>query len=246
MGSEGNVEEVTVGGIGVAVMKNLRAGVDAVIGARGAVRSGWGVAINPEKVMRAQADPELKRIINHSTFRFADGIGVVCSMRRKGAKLTRIAGCDLWLALMERAAQEGIPVFLVGGKPATLAMTREKLMSRFPGIIIAGSRDGYFGDIEKESVFAEIRAAAPKIVTVAMGSPKQERFIEECRNGFPSAFYLGVGGTYDVFTGTVKRAPRWAQALGLEWLYRLAKQPSRAGRQTVLLRYLWMEVAGKL
>ena len=122
--------------------------------------------------------------------------------------------------LMERAGREGTPVFLIGGKPQVLAQTEDKLRRQW-NVNIVGSQDGYFTPADREALFARIAASGAKIVTVAMGSPRQEILMRDCKAVWPQALYMGVGGTYDVFTGHVKRAPKIWQKMGLEWLYRL-------------------------
>ena len=146
---------------------------------------------------------------------------------------------------MERAGQEGTPVFLVGGKPQVLNETAAKLRQQWQ-VNIVGEQDGYFTPESQQALFGRIRDSGARIVTVAMGSPRQEVFMRDCRLVHPDALYMGVGGTYDVFTGHVKRAPQLWQRLGLEWLYRLLSQPSRITRQLRLLRYLAWHYTGNL
>ncbi|NDO80744.1 lipopolysaccharide N-acetylmannosaminouronosyltransferase [Citrobacter sp. NCU1] len=215
--------------------------------AEGQIKQGTLVAINAEKMLTAEDNPEVRALINAAEFKYADGISVVRSVRKKfpQARISRVAGADLWEALMARAGQEGTPVFLVGGKPEVLAQTEEKLRSQW-NVNIVGSQDGYFKPEERQALFERIHASGAKIVTVAMGSPKQEILMRDCRLIHPHALYMGVGGTYDVFTGYVKRAPKVWQALGLEWLYRLLSQPSRITRQLRLLRYLRWHYTGDL
>ncbi len=146
---------------------------------------------------------------------------------------------------MARAGREGTPVFLVGGQPQVLAQTIDKLKRQWK-VNIVDAQDGYFKPEEQAALFARIRDSGAQIVTVAMGSPRQEIFMRDCRLVHPNALYMGVGGTYDVFTGHVKRAPKVWQNLGLEWLYRLLSQPSRLKRQLRLLRYLGWHYTGQL
>ncbi|MEG2225742.1 MAG: lipopolysaccharide N-acetylmannosaminouronosyltransferase [Citrobacter sp.] len=215
--------------------------------AEGHLRSGTLVAINAEKMLTAEDNPEVRDLINAAEFKYADGISVVRSVRKKfpQAQVSRVAGADLWEALMARAGQEGTPVFLIGGKPEVLAQTETKLRAQWR-VNIVGSQDGYFTPDQRQALFERIHASGAQIVTVAMGSPKQEIFMRDCRKIHPEALYMGVGGTYDVFTGHVKRAPRIWQTLGLEWLYRLLSQPSRITRQLRLLRYLRWHYTGNL
>ncbi|MBN6046535.1 lipopolysaccharide N-acetylmannosaminouronosyltransferase [Citrobacter sp. ku-bf4] len=215
--------------------------------AGGQLKQGTLVAINAEKVLTAEDNPEVRTLIEAAEYKYADGISVVRSVRKKypDAQVSRVAGADLWEALMARAGEEGTPVFLVGGKPEVLAQTQAKLRAQW-NVNIVGSQDGYFTPDQRSALFEQIHASGAKIVTVAMGSPKQEIFMRDCREVHPHALYMGVGGTYDVFTGHVKRAPKMWQNLGLEWLYRLLSQPSRITRQLRLLRYLRWHYSGKI
>ena len=215
--------------------------------AEGHLRRGTLVAINAEKMLTAEDNPEIRTLIDAAEFKYADGISVVRSLGKKypQAQVSRVAGADLWEALMARAGQEGTPVFLIGGKPEVLAQTEAKLRAQWR-VNIVGSQDGYFTPEQRQALFERIHASGAQFVTVAMGSPKQEIFMRDCRKTHPDALYMGVGGTYDVFTGHVKRAPKIWQNLGLEWLYRLLSQPSRISRQLRLLRYLRWHYTGNL
>ncbi|MFC3393515.1 lipopolysaccharide N-acetylmannosaminouronosyltransferase [Brenneria rubrifaciens] len=211
------------------------------------VQTGTLVAINAEKVLTAEKDVALRTLLDKAEFKYADGISIVRSIRRKypQADVSRIAGADLWESLMQRAGQEGTPVFLIGGKPDVLAQTAAKLRVQWR-VNIVGSQDGYFAPSERDALFERVRASSAQIVTVAMGSPRQEILMRDCRSYHPDALYMGVGGTYDVFTGQVKRAPLVWQNLGLEWLYRLVSQPGRIFRQVKLLKYVAYHYSGRL
>ncbi|QGU17294.1 lipopolysaccharide N-acetylmannosaminouronosyltransferase [Leclercia sp. 119287] len=211
------------------------------------MRTGTLVAINAEKMLTIEDNAQVRDLIEAAEFKYADGISVVRSLRKKypDANISRVAGADLWEALMARAGTDGTPVFLVGGKPEILAQTEQKLRARWQ-VNIVGSQDGYFSADQQQALFGRIRDSGAKIVTVAMGSPRQEILMRDCRQVYPDALYMGVGGTYDVFTGHVKRAPKVWQNLGLEWLYRLLSQPSRITRQLRLLRYLGWHYSGRL
>lgn len=215
--------------------------------AGGNLRQGTLVAINAEKILTAEDDEQIRGLITAAEYKYADGISVVRSIRKKfpGAVVNRVAGADLWEALMQRAGQEDIPVFLVGGKPEVLAQTEAKLRQLWQ-VNIVGSQDGYFTDEQRPALFERIRESGAAIVTVAMGSPRQEILMQACREVYHQALYMGVGGTYDVFTGHVKRAPKVWQNFGLEWLYRLLSQPTRIKRQLRLLRYLRWHWTNKL
>lgn len=219
----------------------------AYLFAEGVVKAGTLVAINAEKVLAAEQDKPLWDLIAEAEYKYADGISIVRAIRRKypQAQVTRVAGADLWEALMQKAGAEGTPVFLLGGKLAILRQTEEKLRAQWQ-VNIVGSQDGYFPPEQRDEVFERVRASGARIVTVAMGSTRQEILMRDCRRYHPQALYIGVGGTYDVFTGHVKRAPLAWQRMGLEWLYRLLSQPSRITRQINLLKFLAYYFSGRL
>ena len=228
----------TLRGLKLIGWRNMQHALDYLY-ADGNLKQGTLVAINAEKMLTLEDNAEVRELINAAEFKYADGISVVRSVRKKypEANVSRVAGADLWEALMARAGAEGTPVFLVGGKPEVMAETVEKLRKQW-NVNLVGTQDGYFTPEARQALFERIRESGAKIVTVAMGSPKQEILMRDCRRVYPDALYMGVGGTYDVFTGHVKRAPKVWQNLGLEWLYRLLSQPSRIKRQLRLLRYL--------
>lgn len=239
--------EIIVGGIPVLVHSDLHAAVNSVFSFNGDhVIPGLAIAINPEKIMKARSDSKLMETLQSASFRFADGIGVVLALRKKGARqAARIPGCEFWIALMQKAGQLQQPVFLVGAKPVVLNQVQEKLVRDF-GANVVGIQDGYFSEAEEDELIQRIKASGARIVTVAMGSPRQELFMSRCRQTYPEAFYMGVGGTYDVFSGNVKRAPPWTCKLNMEWLYRLVSNPKRFGRQVVLLEYLRLLMLKKI
>ncbi|MBV7404785.1 lipopolysaccharide N-acetylmannosaminouronosyltransferase [Enterobacter sp. ENT03] len=236
----------TLRGLKLIGWRNMQHALDHLY-AGGSLKQGTLVAINAEKMLAVENDPQVRALIEAAEYKYADGISVVRSIRKKypQAKVERVAGADLWEELMARAGKEGTPVFLVGGKPDVLAQTQEKLRAQWQ-VNIVGSQDGYFSAEQRQALFERIRDSGAKIVTVAMGSPRQEILMRDCREVHPHALYMGVGGTYDVFTGHVKRAPKVWQHMGLEWLYRLLSQPSRLTRQLKLLRYLAWHYRGQL
>ncbi len=180
--------------------------------ADGQLKQGTLVAINAEKLLTAEDNPEVRALIGAAEFKYADGISVVRSIRKKfpQAQVSRVAGADLWEALMARAGKEGTPVFLVGGKPEVLAQTEAKLRTQW-NVNIVGSQDGYFTPEQRQALFARIHASGAKIVTVAMGSPKQELLMRDCREVHPHALYMGVGGTYDVYRSRQTRPKNMAE-----------------------------------
>ncbi|MFP1962648.1 lipopolysaccharide N-acetylmannosaminouronosyltransferase [Lonsdalea quercina] len=240
------IPQYQIRGIPLYGFENMTQCVDYLLAGE-QVKTGTLVAINAEKVLATERDSALKALIEAAEYKYADGISIVHSIRRKyaDARVERIAGADLWEALMQRAGERGTPVFLIGGKPEVLAQTERELRRRWQ-VNIVGSQDGYFRVEQQPALFDRVRDSGAQLVTVAMGSPKQERIMQDCRQIYPEALYMGVGGTYDVFTGHVKRAPKRWQNLGLEWLYRLLSQPSRITRQIKLLRYLAYHISRRL
>ena len=237
------VAQVNIGPVAVSAFADMQHLLEYVIRDDGSVYAGSAIAINPEKVLTALRDPQLEQVISNADIRYGDGIGVVKVMRsRLKRHVQRIPGCELWQQLMLRAAKFKVPVFIVGAKPEVNQQTAAKL--RQQQVNLVGAVDGYFSD--EQALIAQIVQSGARIVSVAMGSPKQELLIQRIRQQHPDCFYMGVGGTYDVFTGNVKRAPALWCKLNLEWAYRLLAQPSRIGRQLGLLRYVWLYWTGKI
>lgn len=197
---------------------------------------GSAIAVNPEKIVKSVEDENTKLILEKASFLYPDGIGVVKLLKHRfGGSISRIPGCELWELLMNKAAIEGTPVYLLGAKPEVVAQTAERLSSEFNTKIV-GYRDGYFSD--EIDVIDSIKSSGAKIVAIALGSPKQEFLIEKCINEGVNAFFMGVGGTFDVYTGNVDRAPEIFLKLNLEWFYRLASQPTRWRRQLNLVKFI--------
>lgn len=195
------------------------------------------VAINPEKLMKAKEDPELKALLNRAEFQIPDGIGVIIASKlQKGNITSRVTGVDMMDRIVREAARTQKPIFLYGAKPGIADKAAQKLKETYPDLIVAGTQDGYEKDNSK--VIDIINAAKPDILFVAMGSPKQEQWIEKHRDELHPTLYQGVGGSFDVLAGNVKRAPAIYQRFGVEWLYRLIKEPSRLKRQMNLPKFL--------
>lgn len=195
------------------------------------------VAINPEKLMKSRRDPQLRAILNEATVGIPDGIGVVIASKlRKGHVKERITGIDMMESLCEEAAVRHVPVFLYGAKPGVAAAAAANLQQQFPGLLVAGTADGYIED--EEEVIRTINDSGAKILFVAMGSPAQEQFIIRNRDKLNIAVFQGVGGSFDVFSGNIERAPALFRKFGMEWFYRLLKEPSRWKRQLDLPKFL--------
>lgn len=192
------------------------------------------VAVNAEKILHSTK--ETLAIINRNVG-YPDGIGAVWTLQKKGFKeVVKIPGCELWLDIIKRYNHTKT-FYLVGGTEEVIKATVNKLQVEFPEIQILNFRNGYLNkEIEKKNLFNDIAEKKPDIVFVAMGSPIQEVLMEEMYQLHP-AVYQGLGGSFDVYTGVVKRAPKWWVKNNLEWAYRLVKQPSRIKRQIHLVRF---------
>ncbi len=239
------IDKYSLRGVDISGFRDLPEFVDYLFA--DSLKTGILIAMNAEKLMNAERDADFKALIHQADYKYADGISVVKAVRRKypQACVSRIAGVDLWEALMERAGKQCTSVFLIGARADILQQTQVMLRSRW-NVNIVGSQDGYFTPDERSRLFERVRASGAAIVTVAMGSPKQEILIRDCHRHYQQALYLGVGGAYDVFTGVVKRAPQVWQNRGLEWLYRLLSQPGRVCRQIKLLKFLGYYYSGRL
>ncbi|MFT4975783.1 MAG: UDP-N-acetyl-D-mannosaminouronate:lipid I N-acetyl-D-mannosaminouronosyltransferase [Myxococcota bacterium] len=238
--------EVELSGIGVRLYGSMGALADQILPPNEPLHHGFAVAINPEKIIKMRQDPETRAALVSATIRYADGAGVVWALRRRGIDATRITGADLWERLMGRAAVRGVPVFLWGARPEVLEETVARLRATLPTIRIGAALHGYASEAEADTFRSAIRDAGTGIVAVAMGSPLQEKVICRLRQACPDAFYMGVGGTFDCYTGVVQRAPLAWQERDAEWLYRLLCQPSRIKRQWKLLPYAALVLAGRV
>ena len=201
----------------------------------GFIRSGQPhqhVVVNVDKIVKASRDPGLRRIINDCDLINADGMPVVWASRLLGKPLKeRVTGVDLFEALMARAARKGWRVFLLGAREEVVAGVARLYPARYPGLTIAGYRNGYWRPDEEEAVVAQIGAARPDILFVAISSPTKEAFLARYQAAMKVPFAMGVGGTFDVAVGHVKRAPVWMQKAGLEWFYRFLQEPRRMFRR---------------
>ena len=195
------------------------------------------VTPNPEIVETCRQDGEAMEAVNGADLVLADGIGVIYGAKLLGTPLKgRVTGIGFAQGLMERMAGGGRSLYLLGAKPGVAERAAENLARQYPGLQIAGTHDGYFSEVGP--VTEDIRASGADVVFVCLGAPKQEKWMR--RNGEAAGAHLmvGLGGCLDVFSGEVKRAPAVFQKLGLEWLYRLAANPSRIGRMVKLPLFL--------
>lgn len=200
------------------------------------------VAINAEKILHATE--QTKEIIDQN-IGYCDGTGAVMALKHYGQKGVKISGCELWLKIIA-AKKDDSSFYLIGSKQDVIDNTITKLKKEFPNINIVGYRNGYIKtEQEKEELLNDIATKKPDVVFVAMGSPKQELLMMEMQQRH-EAIYQGLGGSFDVYTGNVKRAPKWWIEHDLEFAYRLVKQPSRIKRQLFLVKFLIYLKLGKI
>ena len=197
------------------------------------------VTANPEIVMAANENPEFMKILKEDAdYITADGIGIIKAASMLKTPLPeRVTGYDLFTWLMEFANEERIRVFLIGAKPEVIHAVQEKISKEYSNIQLVGAEDGYFTE-DLDLVARRIQRTQPDLVFAALGFPKQEKLLSILRKNATPAFMMGVGGSFDVFSGHVKRAPEIFQRAHLEWFYRLVTNPSRFKRMMVLPQFI--------
>lgn len=195
------------------------------------------VTPNPELVDRARREEPFRQALNGADLVLPDGIGVVYAAKILGRPLKgRCPGIDFAGKLMEHMARTGLRLYLLGAKPGVAETAAARLEAGYPGLTICGTHDGYFQ--EDEAVVEDIRAAGADVVFVCLGAPKQEYWMVKNGPATGARLMAGLGGSLDVFAGVVERAPEVWQKMGLEWLYRLIREPSRIGRMARLPLFL--------
>lgn len=215
------------------------------------VASGEGcaavVAVNPEKIMRARVDRGLLDSLRRAALLIPDGIGAVWGARLlANAEIGRVPGAELMPAICARAAEKGFSVFLFGAQEEVNAKAADILPARYPGLRIAGRRNGYVDADGMPALVDEINQSGADVLFIALGSPRQEEWIDQNIGSLRVKAVQGVGGTFDVIAGRVQRAPPLFRRLNLEWFYRLLREPKRLWRQRVLLYFMLAILAERL
>jgi N-acetylglucosaminyldiphosphoundecaprenol N-acetyl-beta-D-mannosaminyltransferase len=191
-------------------------------------------------IMRAQEDPELQAIVQQADLVTPDGAGVMLATELQGMRLPeRVSGCDLVERLAQLSAENGYRLYLFGAAEGVADAAAAALVERHPGVQIAGTRHGFFTEDDEVKIVQAINRAKPDILFVALGIPKQEKFIRKHFELLRAPVMIGVGGSFDVISGQLSRAPRWMQKSGLEWLYRLLQEPKRLPRLAALPQFIW-------
>jgi N-acetylglucosaminyldiphosphoundecaprenol N-acetyl-beta-D-mannosaminyltransferase len=208
------------------------------------------VVVNVDKLVKAAHDAELRRIINECALINVDGMPVVWASRLLGKPLKeRVAGVDLFESLMQRSSKTGWRVFLLGAREEVVSEVKRQYELKYPGLTVCGYRNGYWKPEEEAGVVEQVRAAKADLLFVAISSPKKEHFLGQYQEHMKIPFAMGVGGTFDVAVGRVKRAPLWMQKSGLEWFYRFLQEPRRMFRRYFIedMAFVWLflkEAAG--
>ncbi len=196
--------------------------------------------VSPEFVMIAQDDAEFMRVLRQADLCVADGIGLLWAARHLGHKLPeRVTGSDGMPLIAQRAAQSGWRLYLLGAAPGVAERAADVLRARYAGVQIVGTYAGSPSPEEETEIVARVNASGADVLFVAYGAPQQDTWIARHRARLDVAVVMGVGGTFDFLAGVVPRAPRWMQRLGLEWLFRLLRQPWRWRRMLRLPRFVW-------
>lgn len=203
-------------------------------------------APNVEFIMYAQKDKEYFKILKQSSLSTPDSIGVIigAKLQKKSFK-ERIPGQSYFRKIIELSNEKGYSIYMLGGKPGIAEIAKENLEKIFPNVNIVGTHHGYFNENEEKEVIKEINTLQPNVLFVALGAPKQEKWIYEHRNELSVDVATGQGGTYDYEAGRIKRAPVFIQKIGMEWFWRLCREPSRIKRQLVLPVYLFKVLFAK-
>jgi len=205
------------------------------------------VTVNPEFIVAAQSDADFRSILNASSLALPDGVGLLWAARFLGRPLQeRVTGTDTVQRVSALAAQKGYNLFLLGAAPGVAVATAARLCEAYPGLRIAGTHAGSPSLEEEDEIVRLIQKAEPDVLFVAYGAPQQDKWIARnlVRLGIPVA--MGVGGAFDFISGQAKRAPRWLQRLGLEWLHRLLHEPWRWRRMLALPKFMWLVVRERL
>jgi N-acetylglucosaminyldiphosphoundecaprenol N-acetyl-beta-D-mannosaminyltransferase len=204
------------------------------------------VVVNAAKLVALRKDPRLRDVVARCSLVSADGQSVVWASRLLGDPLPeRVAGIDLMEQLLALAETRGYRIFILGARADVLDRAVSRLGKRYPRLKIAGYRDGWFVDDDSEVVCAEIRAAEPDILLVAMSSPRKEFWLDRYGRELGVPFMMGVGGSIDVIAGATRRAPRWMQQVGLEWLFRLLQEPRRLWRRYLVTNSQFALLVGR-
>ncbi|KKC29061.1 teichoic acid biosynthesis protein [Caldanaerobacter subterraneus subsp. pacificus DSM 12653] len=202
---------------------------------------------NAEIIMMAQKDEEYKKILNETNLNVPDGSGVVFASKVFNKPLKeRVAGFDLMMEFVKWASHKDVSIYLLGAKPEVVEKAQSNLKNLYPSLKIVGFHHGYFNEKEEENIIEDINKRAAQVLFVALGAPKQEKWIYKNKEKLKVKIAMGVGGSFDVIAGKAKRAPEIYRKLGLEWLYRLIQEPWRYKRMSALPKFAFKVLLARL
>ena len=236
--TNGNIERIVLRGVPIDVLTEHGC-VEHLISESSAGRGGWVITPNLDHLRRADTDDEFRTMLQEADVVVADGMPLIWASRLQGTPLPeRVAGSSLVWSLAEAASKARRSLYLLGGDEGVAEQAAEMLGNRYPDLKIVGTdcpEVGFDKDPERiEKVLKKVLDAGPDIVYVGLGSPKQERLIRRARVGLPHVWWLGVGISLSFIAGDVRRAPRWVQKLGLEWVHRLLQEPGRLAKRYLI------------
>jgi N-acetylglucosaminyldiphosphoundecaprenol N-acetyl-beta-D-mannosaminyltransferase len=241
-----SADKVTLFGVPVSnlTMQGTADRIEAMVG-DGKVHQ--HVVINVDKIVKMESNQALRAAVLDCDLITVDGQPIIWASRILQSPIEeRVTGIDLFDVLMARCAERGFRPYLLGARQEVVAKTVDVLKIRYPKLQLAGWRNGYWSPDEEHAVVQQVKNARPDVLCMAAGSPKQELFLSKWKKEMQVPFVMGVGGSFDVTAGVLKRAPRWMQDSGLEWLYRLAQEPRRLWRRYLkedmaFFRLVWRE-----
>jgi N-acetylglucosaminyldiphosphoundecaprenol N-acetyl-beta-D-mannosaminyltransferase len=205
------------------------------------------VTADASMVVLARQDDDLKKIVMAADLVTPDGAGILWASKLLGKPIpNKVSGVDIVDQMCRLSNSTGIRLFFLGGAPTIAAIAADKFRAKYPKVSIVGARDGYFSPNEEESVLREIMDKKPDVLFVAFGIPKQEKFIQRYKLHLNVPVSIGVGGSFDVYSGQVQRAPVWMQNAGLEWIFRLYQNPKKIGKVMTLPKFAVFAIMTKL
>jgi N-acetylglucosaminyldiphosphoundecaprenol N-acetyl-beta-D-mannosaminyltransferase len=204
------------------------------------------IGVNADKLLQIQDDPAMREIVQGCEIVNADGASMLIAAEKLGVSIPeRVAGIDLVFELCRLAQEKSYTVLLIGAREEVVEKTKVELESMFPQLRILGSRDGYFGEDEFEEVANFVEGNCPDITFIGITSPKKERLIEYFRERNLTGVFVGVGGSFDVVSGQIPRAPLWMRRVRMEWLFRMMQEPKRLGKRYIVGNVRFMHLLAK-
>ncbi len=233
------IEPIKILGVPVHAM-TMQQAVDELEQRVAAKKRTFVVTANAEIIMMCQENAEYNEIVSQKAdLVLPDGAGAVWAGRHLGYKVPeRVAGFDLYCRLMDLSAKKGYKAYFFGGSPGIAEAAKEKCEELYPGCKVVGTHNGYFSEADEAEIIADINDSGAEMLFVALGAPKQEKWLLAHADELKPSLRMGIGGSFDVLAGKMERAPKWMQDASLEWLFRLYKQPSRFMRMMALPKFM--------